>query len=66
MSADNARQGYRSREFRGVSVSRGDAETTAAHLRQQGRRPRIYERVARAENMTIRIWVVCCAVERSP
>jgi hypothetical protein len=41
-----------------VLVDRGDADDVAHHHRQMGRRPRVYERQARAENITIPIFVV--------
>lgn len=48
------------REIRQVFLVRGDAEDVAHHLTQQGRKPRIYERYVRAENMTRAVWVVTC------
>lgn len=46
------------RVIRAVRVVRSDAAEVAHHLRQQGLHPRIYERCARAENITVLIWVV--------
>jgi hypothetical protein len=46
------------RAIRNVFLVRGDADDVAHHLRQQGLHPRIYERHARAENFTVRMWVV--------
>ncbi len=46
--------------IRNVFLVQGDAADVAAHLKDQGLHPRVYERTARAENMTIRVWIVCC------
>jgi hypothetical protein len=47
------------RHIRNVFLVRGDAEDCAAHLREQGKDPRLYRRYVRAENMTIEVHVVC-------
>jgi hypothetical protein len=47
------------RQIRNVFLVRGDAEDCAAHLREQGKDPRLYRRYVRAENMTIEVHVVC-------
>lgn len=41
-----------------VEFDRGAAEDRAVILREQGRHPRVYERVVRAENVSCRIWTV--------
>jgi len=48
------------RTIRTVCIVRGDAEDVAHRLRQQGLSPRVYERCARAENITVQVWVVVC------
>jgi hypothetical protein len=50
------------RVIRQVFLVNGDANDVAHHLKQQGLHPRVYARHARAENMTVRVWVVCCDV----
>ncbi len=49
-----------SRMIRNVLVVRGDADDVAAHLKDEGLHPRVYERMARAENLTIPVWIVVC------
>ena len=53
MSAEPVR-----RMIRNVFLVQGDAADVAAHLRSQGKHHRIYTRHARAENLTVTMWVV--------
>jgi len=50
------------RVIRQISLVRGDADDVCFHLKQLGLNPKVYERTARAENMTVRVWVVVCDV----
>jgi hypothetical protein len=46
------------RVIHNAEFDRGAAEDRAVILREQGRHPRIYPRVVRAENITCRVWIV--------
>jgi hypothetical protein len=46
------------RMIRNVFLVQGDAADVVSHLRRQGKHPRIYTRHARAENLTVTVWVV--------
>jgi hypothetical protein len=46
--------------IRTVCVVKGDADDVAFNLRQMGCHPRVYERCARAENITVSVWIVVC------
>lgn len=52
-----ARPGY-VRRIRNVFLVKGDAHDCAAHLDDQGLRPRMYERSVRAELQGVMVYVV--------
>jgi hypothetical protein len=45
-----------------VRIAPDDAATDVLHLREQKRRPRTYRRMARAENLALRVFVVCADI----
>lgn len=48
----------RARAITHVCVTRSEAADFSDHLKRQGRHPRTYERMARAENMTVVVFVI--------
>jgi len=54
------------RQIRNVFVVKADAHDLAGKLRTLGFRPRVYQRTARAENLSIYVWIVVADAEGDP
>jgi hypothetical protein len=48
------------RTIRQVFLERGDADDVCFYLKQHGFNPKVYARMARAEGLTVRVWVIVC------